>query len=291
MAPSQEIDLKGFRHGFALKNKAEKTKDKELEKAWSLYQKYRKKINDLTIVNKNSVKAFVKVTNYYRKRVISIFESRSNAGQENLRSTILEEFCQHLFSDLVKQKLSDLPSSFFSGCASNSYVSLTFTPKSFKDIFKKPNPYIHTKDQDFVLGCVIQISVNSKGEKEKSSNEVVVPIVAIECKTYLERNMLDSCAATARRLKVAMPYCLYIVASEYLKMEVAQPELTSIDEIFVLCKASNGERLKRIKEGKDPHKIDEQLVIKLFNMVKKHLNSIWWSPEDTLKTGVVINRP
>ena len=49
--------------------------------------------------------------------------------------------------------------------------------------------------------------------------------------------MLDSCAATASRLKTAMPYCIYIVASEYMKMSDAAPELTDIDEVYILCRA------------------------------------------------------
>ncbi|MBS3176456.1 Bpu10I family restriction endonuclease [Candidatus Woesearchaeota archaeon] len=284
-------NLDGFRHGFTLNNKLQSTGDSDLKAVWSHYVGYRKKKSQIKILEDEAVRLFVKATNEYRKSSIKILESRKNSGQENLRSTILEEFFQHLFSDLIKQKLPTLPNSLYSGCATNSYVSLTFTPKSFTDIFAEPNPYIHTKDQDFVLGCIIEITVNAKGSESHNRNEVVIPIIAIECKTYLERNMLDSCAATARRLKGAMPYCLYIVASEYLKMEVAQPELTSIDEVFILCKASNGERLKRVTDNEPPHEIDPELVVKLFNMIKRHLNSVWWSPEDALKSGVVINRP
>lgn len=90
----------------------------------------------------------------------------------------------------------------------NSYVSLSFTPNSFDTVFSNPNVYIHTKDQDFVLGVNVGIEVTADGSSQ--STMTVIPVVAIECKTYLERNMLDSCAATAGRLKNAMPYCIYI---------------------------------------------------------------------------------
>ena len=144
---------------------------------------------------------------------------------------------------------------------------------------------------DYRAKFVVSISPSAGVPAEGHKEDIVVPIFAIECKTYLERNMLDSCAGTASRLKKAMPYCLYLVASEYIKMEAAQPELTDISEVFVLCKASNAERLERSRVGKPVHPIDNELVIELFEMVHRHLNSIWWKPEDVLKFGKVINRP
>ena len=103
--------------------------------------------------------------------------------------------------------------------------------------------------------------------------------------------MLDSCANTATRLKNAMPYCVYMVASEYMKMDEASPELTDIDEVYILCKAKNSERLSRSQQGLPPLEIDSSLIYDLFQRVRKHLNSIWWSPEDAVSNGKVICRP
>ena len=165
----------------------------------------------------------------------------------------------------------------------NSYVSLSFAPNSFDKIFSEPNTYIHTKDQDFMLGASIQIQIEAAGNEE--STTTVIPVVAIECKTYLERNMLDSCAATAGRLKNAMPYCIYIVASEYMKMTDASPELTDIDEVYILCKAKNAERERRKRAGEPPLDIQSDLIQDLYNRVCRHLNAIWWKPEDAIQNG------
>ena len=156
-------------------------------------------------------------------------------------------------------------------------------------IFDEPNAYIHTKDQDFVLGATVDIKISANGNDDVKST--VIPVVAIECKTYLERNMLDACAATAGRLKNAMPYCIYIVASEYMKMTDASPELTDIDEVYILCKAKNSERERRKRSGEPPLNIDAELVVDLFERVVRHLNSIWWKPEDAVTSGKIINRP
>lgn len=275
-------------HGNLLYQKS-RGKDQELLMAWKYYQQYRNKIDSLELIEEQDIRELVRATNEYRRNVINIFENRNNSGQEGFRSTILEEFFCHLFKNLVDKAL-DSHSSLYIG-KGNSYVSLGFSPKSLENLFENPVPYIHTKDQDFIIGCEIDVEINLSGKSGNKKNSTIIPVLAIECKTYIERNMLDSCAATATRLKNAMPYCMYILASEYMKMDEAFPELTDIDEIFILCKASNSEREKFKKEKQPPHSIDENLIVELFEMVKKHFRKKWWNPEEALKTGRVINRP
>lgn len=103
--------------------------------------------------------------------------------------------------------------------------------------------------------------------------------------------MLDSCAATAHNLKKAMPYCVYIVVSEYMKMKNAFPELTDIDEVYILCRAKNSDREKRQKNNEVPFDIDTDLIIDLVKRVERHLNSIWWDPQNVVDKGKIINRP
>ncbi|PFA50308.1 hypothetical protein CN391_18215 [Bacillus anthracis] len=275
-------------HGNLLYKKS--NNDENLKFAWSCYEEYRLEIDELEIVNQENIRKLVQATNIYREKVINIFEKRKNSGQEGFRSTILEEFFCHLFKDLIKSSIKDSPAIYFG--KGNSYVSLGFSPKTLGDLFENPKPYIHTKDQDFIIGCAIDVEITLKDNNQCNTKEsTVIPVLAIECKTYIERNMLDSCAATATRLKNAMPYCMYILASEYMKMDDAFPELTDIDEVFILCKASNSEREQLRKEDKPPHLLDEDLVVELFEMVKKHFNKRWWNPEDALRSGRVINRP
>ena len=37
--------------------------------------------------------------------------------------------------------------------------------------------------------------------------------------------------------------------------------------------------------------IDSDLIIDLYNRVNRHLNAIWWNPEDAVENGKIINRP
>lgn len=251
------------------------------------YFRYRERIAAVDSLTEDGIREYVSALNTYRAEAVPVFDSLDNNGQVALGYTIMEEFFYLLFQKKV-ESMNVEHENLFVG-KGNSYVSLSFTPASFGELFSNPKAYIHTKDQDFVLGANVEIIIEADGEQETATT--VIPAVAIECKTYLERNMLDSCAATASRLKTAMPYCIYIVASEYMKMSDAAPELTDIDEVYILCRAKNADRERRKRENLPPFDIDADLIIDLYNRVSRHLNAIWWKPEDAVENGKIINRP
>lgn len=277
-------------HGKNLRNYTRKQRGPRKELFQNIevaYELFRNTVDSVQNLDDDGITEIVNALNTYRRASLPVFDKMDNAGQKALGYTIMEEFFYLLFNKYIGQ-LGLAHDNLFVG-KGNSYVSLSFTPSGFSNLFTHPNAYIHTKDQDFVLGATVNINVAADGTEETTST--VIPVVAIECKTYLERNMLDSCAATASRLKNAMPYCVYMVASEYMKMSDASPELTDIDEVYVLCKAKNSEREARKKANLPPLDIDAALIIDLFERVKRHLNSIWWHPDDAVENGKIINRP
>ena len=277
-------------HGKNLRDYAQRQRGSRREVFESIvsgYEEYRNAIDSVQELNREGIIQIVTALNTYRRIALPVFDRMDNAGQKALGYTIMEEFFFLLFSRRIAMLGLDHTNLFVG--KGNSYVSLSFTPSSFGDLFSHPNAYIHTKDQDFVLGASIDINVQADGSEESQST--IIPVVAIECKTYLERNMLDSCAATASRLKSAMPYCIYIVVAEYMKMSDASPELTDIDEVYILCKAKNSDREARKRANLPPLDINADLVIDLFERVNRHLNSIWWHPDDAVENGKIINRP
>ena len=250
------INLDSCVHGFNLKNKSDK--EPSLKSVYDEYEIFRNNISKIKIDSTENIKKLCKEFNSYRSKVANILEKRKNAGQENLRSSMMEEFFVHLLSDLIQTKFKTTPKNLFIG-KGNGYVDLTFSPKKFTAMFNEPGEYFHSKDQDFMFGAQFSVYIrpdNIDSGKVKNT-KIIVPVIAIECKTYLERNMLDSCAGTATRIKKATPYCLYIVASEYLKLKDSHPELTDIDEVYVLCRESNADRLTKQKNGQNITPIDE----------------------------------
>ena len=277
-------------HGKNLRDYAQRQRGPKREQFQSVvsgYESFRNQIDAVINPDHEGISQIVSALNNYRRIALPVFDKLDNAGQKALGYTIMEEFFFLLFNKRISM-LGLEHTNLFVG-KGNSYVSLSFTPSSFGDVFAHPSAYIHTKDQDFVLGASVEINVQADGTEESQST--IIPVVAIECKTYLERNMLDACAATASRLKSAMPYCVYIVAAEYMKMSDASPELTDIDEVYILCKAKNSDREARKRANLPPLDVDADLVIDLYERVNRHLNSIWWHPDDAVENGKIINRP
>jgi len=278
-----------YPHGDLLRRKSEA--NGYLLPALDAYEIFVAKAEGISVTNDTSVIELVSALNEYREASIYIFEGGVNVPQSNLRSTIMEEFLIWLFKDIFEALGYEQPENYQIGKSIGSYLSLDFAPHSFEAIFGSPGACIHKKDQDFTLGANISIAIDGNGN-EPVIETVTLPVIAIECKTYLAKNHLDMCSSTAASLKKAMPYCKYIILAEFIKLgNNATPEFTDVSEIYVVCKAKNTERKKRKDDGMPPHPVHEDVVINLFQMVLAHLQSIWWDPDSVLKSGVVIGRP
>jgi hypothetical protein len=278
-----------YPHGDLLKRKVEEKKVPT--SVLNAYLKFTEQAEAIEVIDDESVSKLVDALNQYRNEAVYIFEGGKNVPQANLRSSIMEEFLIWLFKDIFKVLNLEKPDNYQIGKSKGSYLSLDFSPRSFRTMFSSPGASIHTKDQDFALGANIEINIKGAGESEVVQR-VTLPVIAIECKTYLAKNHLDMCSSTATSLRRAMPYCKYIILAEFLKLSnTATPEFTDVSEIFVMCKAKNTERIKRKKEGLPPHPIYGDVAIALFKFVLSHLSAIWWDPKSPLETGVVISRP
>lgn len=277
-------------HGDLLSRKSKELK--KLAPCLEAYNSFKDIASSIAVNSPESVTALVDAFNAYRDEVVYVFESGKNVPQENLRSTMMEEFFGWLFKDIFLCVGINEPGNFVAGKAMSSYLTLTFAPRNFSELFSDPNPRVSKKDQDFAIGATMELSVGAPGVKPSFSQRMTLPVIAIECKTYLAKNHLDMCSSTAQMLKRANPYCMYIIATEFLKMDAGvTPEVTDIAEIFVLCKASNVARKVRKDAGDPPHPICGDVALELFNMVVGHLRAIWWDPQTALERGKVISRP
>ncbi|CAE6768538.1 hypothetical protein R69619_03732 [Paraburkholderia nemoris] len=278
-------------HGALLARKA--VTDTSLSEALIAYKAFVKTASAFEVVDKLSVARLVRAFNTYRRKTIYTFEAGVNVPQENLRSTMMEEFLGWLFKDIFVLLGYSIPDNFRIGKSKSGYLKLTFAPHSFSNIFLNPNPRISVKNQDFSLGAAFELGItpDTVGAAE-ISEKVILPVVAVECKTYLAKNHLDMCSSTATDIKRAMPYCMYIVVCEFLKLDkTVSPELSDISEIYVFCKADNADRKRRKDAGLLAHPIHLGPVQDLFDRVMGHLKSVWWDPDTALKRGKVISRP
>lgn len=221
------------------------------------------------------------------------FDSRSN-----LHSTILEEFLYYLFKDLVatfgKHALIG---------KSHTFKDLFFVPPTYADMLKRPYGRIERKDHDFVIGTTVQASFESSTppEKDEDLGETVsllkeepemygevtvvnntethlfdIPAVAIECKTYLDKTMLEGSSRAAEDLKARNPNSLYLVVMEWIKLSSdVNLRKYKVDQIYVLRKQRNTDREFRYEESYVKNPINRDVVWHLFALVRNHLTRDW----------------
>ena len=209
----------------------------------------------------NQYKNFIDQQKYAEK-----FDSRSN-----LHSSVLEEFMYYLFKDLV----NGYSSNAIIG-KSKSFKDIFFISKNYSDMLKTPDPRVETKDHDFVIGVKIETAMHCFGSQESVKIDIEVPAVAIECKTYLDKTMLEASSTAAAQLKMRNPNALYIVVSEWLKLsENVNLKKYQVDQIFILRKQKNTDREDRYRKGYIKNPICPDVVEYLFKIVRSHLSADW----------------
>lgn len=221
------------------------------------------------------------------------FDSRSN-----LHSSVLEEFLYYLFKDLVR----DFGENALIG-KSHTFKDIFFVPPKYSEMLKRPYARIEKKDHDFVIGATIQVSFEAATPPEKDENpgeilpllkeepenysEVTVtgntethifdiPVIAIECKTYLDKTMLEGSSRAAEDLKARNPNSLYIVLMEWIKLTSdVNLRKYKVDQIYVLRQQKNTDREFRYEEKYLKNSINPVVVQHLFHKVRKHLKMDW----------------
>jgi hypothetical protein len=269
-----------FVHGSKLRRKATEDGADDLTPALAAYEIWRAKSLAIHGREKDDVRELTTLLNAYKDTAEPMFDKRANSAQEVLQPSIIEEFFEYLFSPIA----TTIGTAGVRKPASG-FLDLVFHPRSITTLIKRPEHTIRTKDHDFIIGSHLTMKL-SQGTDEPTIESIIVPAVALECKRYLERNMLDECSGTAAKVKAATPYCLYVVVAEYLKMDDSRPELSKIDEIYILRRQRNSERNASDFKA---NPIAPDLVWDLYLMIINHLGRIWWDPENGVKAGKMFN--
>ena len=185
------------------------------------------------------------------------FDSRSN-----LHSSVLEEFMYILFKDMVES----ISENALIGKAS-TYKDLFFSHKSYRDMLENVGAKIEEKDHDFVIGVNINADMYPLGQIDKKEYKFRIPAIAIECKTYLDKTMLEGSSNAAAQLKSGNPNALYIVVMEWIKLtENVNLKKYQVDQIYVLRKQKNTDREFRYLESYNKNPVYDEVIILLFDM-------------------------
>ena len=144
----------------------------------------------------------------------------------------------YLFKDLVEEL-----SKFALVGKSHTFKDIFFAPQSFEEMLKTPNARIERKDHDFAIGVQVHSTLLCEGAKISEDSVWDLPAVAIECKTYLDKTMLQDASTAAEQLKVRNPNAMYLVVAEWLKLtDAVNMKKFKIDQVYILRKQKNTDR-------------------------------------------------
>ncbi|WP_211259335.1 Bpu10I family restriction endonuclease [Belnapia moabensis] len=236
--------------------------------------------NDKEIIRKR-VKLFSDYKDFIDlRRYAECFDSRSN-----LHSSVLEEFIYYLFRDMIDD---------FRGVPlvgkSSTFKDLFFMPGNYAQMLTNPSVRIERKNHDFVIGATYNMELAPKGVRSVEKHALEVPAVAIECKTYLDKTMLEGSSGAADQLKARNPNALYIVVMEWLKLtDAINIKKYRVDQIYVFRKQKNTDREFRYEESYVKNPIDPDVVFHLYEYVRNHLTRPWGGGVETgLQRGYLL---
>lgn len=242
-------------------------------------------IKEVTAHDEEIIKKRVELFNEYKDFIDQQMYAEQFDSRSNLHSSALEEFMYYLFKDIV----ADYSANALIG-KSRAFKELSFKSDNYDSMLVHPGALLEVKDYDFVIGATINATFRCKGKDSGDEESFDMPAVAIECKTYLDKTMLESCSTTGEQLKRNNPNALYIVVAERLKLsEAVNLKNNKIDQIYILRKQKNTDRESRFLDGYVANPIYADVVYHLFNTIRDYLSTDWGGKiADGLQRGYLI---
>lgn len=246
------------------------------------YKKFRQEIDGLKgdrtaaaikkLVNSlNDYKDFVDQPKYRKEKG----NANGFTSQSKLHSTVLEEFMYHLLSSIPVLQGKHLEYG-----PTNAYSNLYFAPADLQSFETRSGLAINTKDQDFAISKKVQLSTTLAVADRHEKRDLHIPVVSIECKTYLDKTMYEGSVATAEKIKRGNPYSLFLIVTETYEVSAdVDPAYSEIDQIYVLRKQSQREERKPIQAD---------IVEDLYRTVEQHLNASWRDVDKKIQAGKLI---
>lgn len=211
----------------------------------SSYDPYKIEQLKITGISREDISKKVALLNTYYPIADQFNNQYKITSQAKFRPTILEEFCGFLLKDIPeidRLKLDFFNKSVFAG------ISLD----------KEGNSKIKTKNIDFCIGKEFKVRI------EGEPYSLIIPVIAIECKTYLDKTMFSEAQFTAQKMKQGSPNVrVYVVAEENQvdKNEIPTKGRTPVDQIYII-------------RGNPKNPISETSVYELFSDIKSDLEHL-----------------
>ncbi len=200
-----------------------KNKRNEIEKFYNTYYLQLRNEIESIVLSEYNISSFKKATdlfNDYYNELINFSNLNNISSQSKFTSTFLEEISVYLFKNIP-----DISSNTLGVFNKGIYAGLKINNNKNIEIIKK--------DVDFCIGKKVNITIDNQ-----SSKTLIIPIVAVEVKTYLDATMFGEVKSSSRAIKNASPnsktYLLVgykDLANEHI---ISARQDSALNEIFVL---------------------------------------------------------
>ena len=175
--------------------------------------------------DKTSFVRAVEIINRYYSKIDAFSRKYSITSQSKFASTFLEEISVYLFKDIP-----EIASGEFGVYNKRVYAGMKIDKNKHIDLINK--------DVDFCIGKKVNISIDGQ-----PSTELILPVVAVEVKTYLDATMFGEVKSSSKAIRSASPnsktYVLMgykCIADEHI---IAARQDSTLTEMFVLRKNEN----------------------------------------------------
>lgn len=197
--------------------------------------------------------------------------------QSDFISSVIPELLHRIFSKICKEFETD----FKVSSQKDVIIDCTF------DAFN--NGRVNFKKKKMDVSITIPIKLNFNGIEY----DFAIPVVAIEVKTNLDKNMLSGIEQSVESLKKTFPTCLYFNVSELADFAIDKQNYatTKIDEIFILRKQKRSQI--RGKNATLIKPIDVQTIEEIIFNITNHLKDLDVPVEkikDRMIVGKLINK-
>ncbi len=223
----------------------------------------------------NYIATIVENTNHY----LDYFWPPANnpfSHQADFTSSIIPEMLCTIFGNIIHAKHADLEVS----AQKDLTIECTF------DISDGGKICFKNKRVDVAVVKLCDLSFN------EVRTELPIPLLAIECKTNLDKNMLSGIEHSVTELKKTFPNCNYFVVTELSDFDVKKSNYASsgINEIYILRKQKRGV-VRRNPQLRSP--IDPALIYEIASSLIENIDLVSTESIDLttrMQNGKLIGR-
>lgn len=242
------------------------------------YISYKDKLNSLNFASED-MNIFEEASRLINEYLIKLYKAQNDYNidpRSKFRSSFLEEISTYLFKDL-----SLITDETFVIHNKKIYAGMKVNNQMHIDIL--------SKDVDFCIGKKVILKVEYTKESDNIQEiPIIVPVICVEVKTYLDATMFGEAQFSSKQIKNASPNVKTYVLMEYNEVKkekiIAARYDNNLNEMFVLRSGS-----KKNDDSLNPRPLDSKALLEYYKEISTTIENT--DVEDIVNnTGKLLGR-